>query len=128
MMFHAGIGSIFFSIVSIAIPNVQLDILIGNYYKNVERLLIEISLAFLAMTANGLLILANKLSSPTINSVIRRSEILMVLAYDAVILDKFPDSTEICGYTVVSISVISISFSDYIQDLLSGKRNEEANP
>ena len=71
------------------------------------------------MIANGLLIMANRLSSPTINSVMRRSEILLVLGYDVIFLKEYPDAIEGCGYVIVLLSVIGITFSDAIQEWIS---------
>ena len=127
MMLYAGIGSLLFSSIAHFIPNLQLDIFIRNSEWNTTIILIEIALGFFTMVANGLLILANRLSSPTINSVIRRSEILLVLGYDVLFLKEYPDSIESVGYLIVLISVILITFADYLQKILRPERNESTS-
>ena len=131
MMLYSGIGSLFFSIIAHFMPNLQLDIFTANYDKNVTKLSIEIILGFATMFTNGLLILANRLSSPTINSIIRRADILLVLAYDVIFLKEYPDAIQSVGYIIVLISVILITFADHIQRKLRKERSEpspEQNP
>jgi drug/metabolite transporter (DMT)-like permease len=126
MMLYAGVGSLVFSFAANFVPNFQLHLTIGNYHSGIPTLALEICLGFCTMIANGLLVLANRLSSPTINSVIRRSEILLVLGYDVIFLKEYPDAIESCGYIIVILSVIGITFSDAIQELISKDRNKRS--
>ena len=95
-----------------------------GFSSNYTKILVEIILGFFGMMANGLLILANRLSSPTINSVVRRSEIILVLIYDVIWFKEYPDVIEGCGYVVVLISVIIMTFADQIQESILKLKNQ----
>ena len=69
---------------------------------------------------------ANRLSSPTINSVVRRSEIILVLLYDVIWLKDYPDIIEGCGYVIVLISVIIITFADQIHESILQLKNRQS--
>ena len=124
MMISAGMGSLFVSSIAHVVPKFQIDIPFGYKFLSTPKMSIEIGIGFMITLTNGLLIFANRLSSPTINSVIRRSEILLVLGHDILFLQDYPDSLQICGYVTVTLSVIAITFSDPIQELLTRKTNE----
>ena len=124
MMISAGMGSLFVSSIAHVVPEFQIDIPFGYEFLSTQKISKEIGIGFMITLTNGLLIFANRLSSPTINSVIRRSEILLVLGHDILFLQDYPDALQICGYVTVTISVITITFSDPIQELLIKKTNE----
>ena len=126
MMLYAGFGSLLFSILANFFPDFKLNILSSGYTSNYPKIIIEITLGLFGMMANGLLILANRLSSPTINSVVRRSEIILVLIYDVIWFKEYPDVIEGCGYVVVLISVIIITFADQIQESILKFRNQHS--
>ena len=124
MMISAGMGSLFVSSIAHIVPKFQIDIPFGYKFLSTPKICKEIGIGFMITLTNGLLIFANRLSSPTINSVIRRSEILLVLGHDILFLQDYPDAMQICGYVTVTISVITITFSDPIQELLTKKTNK----
>lgn len=124
MMISAGMGDLFISSIAYFMPMFQIDIPFSYKFLSTPQISKEIGIGFMIALTNGLLILANRLSSPTINSVIRRSEILLVLGHDILFLHDYPDALQICGYVTVTISVIAITFSDPIQELLTKKTNE----
>ena len=117
MMLYAGAGSLLFSIIANIFPSFKLDIWLSNSDSYTSKLAVEITLGFFGMMANGFLILANRLSSPTINSVVRRSEIILVLLYDIIWYKEYPDAIEGCGYAIVLISVIIITFADQVNEM-----------
>ena len=122
MMLYAGFGSLLFSTLANFLPIFKLNIL--GFSSDYTKILVEIILGFFGMMTNGLLILANRLSSPTINSVVRRSEIILVLIYDVIWFKEYPDVIEGCGYVVVLISVIIITFADQIQESILKLKNQ----
>ena len=124
MMISAGMGSLFVSSIAHFAPKFQIDIPFSYKFLSSPKICKELGIGFMITLTNGLLIFANRLSSPTINSVIRRSEILLVLGHDILFLQDYPDALQICGYVTVTISVVAITFSDPIQELLTKKTNE----
>ena len=124
MMLYAGFGSLFFSTLTNFLPIFKLTIFGSGYSYSYTKIIVEITLGFFGMMANGLLILANRLSSPTINSVVRRSEIILVLIYDVIWFKEYPDVIEGCGYVVVLISVIIMTFADQIQESILKLKNQ----
>ena len=126
MMLYAGVGSLFCSIIANFFTGFELNIWVLESTSYTFKIFVEIIIGFFGMMANGLLILANRLSSPTINSVVRRSEIILVLLYDVIWLKDYPDIIEGCGYVIVLISVIIITFADQIHKSILQLKNRQS--
>ena len=125
-MLYAGVGSLVCSIIANFIAGFELNIWGLERTSYTFKTIVEITIGFFGMMANGLLILANRLSSPTINSVVRRSEIILVLLYDVIWLKDYPDIIEGCGYVIVLISVIIITFADQIHKEILKLKNRQS--
>jgi hypothetical protein len=121
LMFWAGLGNVVFSFLCIPGPRVNLDTVFDPFNLELIQWITVMVLGSLAVVINQLLIYANILSSPPVNSMTRRSEILLVLFIDMLCFGIYPDVIKGVGYAIVLGSVIGMATANDIQKWIDNK-------
>ena len=105
ILLWSGIGDILAAFLAFIIPDMHLYLL-SPKSLNETQLFVIVSLGLVSILTNFLIIYSDRIGSPVINSVVRRSEILLVVFIDMAYFREFPDSIEAIGYSIVFASVI----------------------
>jgi len=115
LMFWAGLGNVISSFLCLPLPKLELDTLFQPEILEWFQWIIVIVLGFLGVAINQLLMLANILSTPTVNSMTRRSEIILVLFIDMFYFNVYPNALKGIGYAIVLISVVGMAAANDLQ-------------
>ena len=105
ILLWSGIGDILAAFLAYVIPDMQLHLLSPKSLTETQ-LLVIVSLGIISIVTNFLIIYSDRIGSPVINSVVRRSEILLVVLIDMAYFRQYPDTIEAVGYSIVFASVI----------------------
>jgi len=117
-MFWAGWGSV---AVAFLLPPVVGLCMKTVYYASIIGWMdwvAVVGLAAVALMCNQLLIIATLWSSPTVMSMMRRSEIVLVMIIDMT-RQKFPDTFGSVGFGLVLLSCLGMTFSNNIQTYIN---------
>ena len=105
LLLWSGVGDIIAAFMSYSVPEMKLYLL-SPKDLNETQILVIVSLGLVAISTNFMIIYSDRIGSPVINSVVRRSEILIVVLIDIIYFKEYPDSIESLGYLIVFASVI----------------------
>jgi len=120
-MFWAGWGSIGVAFLLPTLVGLEMNTLYNAAAMTWEQWLSVTGLAAIALFVNLLLIVAALWSSPTVMSMVRRTEILLVLFIDMAYYSIFPDAISGVGYGLVLFSVCGIVVANDIQKWINDK-------
>ena len=105
LLVWSGVGDIIAAFLAYVLPEMKLYLLKPKSLSDIQ-LLVIVGLGIVSISTNFLIIYSDRIGSPVINSVIRRSEILLVVFVDMAYFKEYPDSIEAIGYFIVFASVI----------------------
>merc|ERR1712226_172810 len=115
-MLWGGFGSIIISFVLPLIPKLEVNTVFNTLCLSALDWFLIVLMATVALCVQQVTVLGTIWATPTIFSMVRRTEILYVLVIDMAYFGDFPNALGVAGYIIVFASVVGMSAAAKIEN------------